>query len=80
MCSLSDGEVNTNTTTIDLHSGALLFGSFSIVVVFIIHETKSARTTSFGVKYYLNAFEVAVFGEYVSYLTFSRVNAESENA
>lgn len=80
MCSLSNWKIDPNTTTIDLHSCALLFGSFRIVVIFVIHETEATWTTGFSVEYYLDAFKISIFREYITNLTFGRVNAESKNA
>jgi hypothetical protein len=45
MGSLSDGIINSDFPPVDLHPGALLFGSPGVVNSVVVNEGETARTT-----------------------------------
>ena len=73
VCALCDGEIHTDSTSVYLHSGALVFGHFRILLIPEVDEAETAGTTSLSIDNNLNFVNWSILRKDVIDLLFSGV-------
>lgn len=80
MGALGDGEVNSNPSTVNLLIIHGIFGSLSILCVFVVDESKATGSTSLSVKDDSNFFKRSKLGKLLFQFSFSRVEAQPKDS